>query len=917
MPLQPLYRRTISLLFLFAATLCARQADEPLRQWTITPTLVASARLPALIPHRELKRPKIALVLSGGGARGTAAIGVLEAFEKLGVPIDFIAGTSIGSIVGGLYASGYSVKDLKAVIDTTNWEEILSLSSEARRKDLFYDQKLSEDKSLVVLRFDGLEPILPQAFSTGQRLTTYLNILSLQSIYHPDPSFDDLRIPFRAVATDLISGNRVVIDSGDLSEALRASVTVPLLFNPVKRDTTELLDGGLTSNIPADIAREWGADIVVAVDVTSPLRKASELNAPWEIADQIIGIAMQLANKEQLKFADYVIRPAIGNHSSTDFTNLDSLIERGEASALPVLNRVKRDFERRMMNAERDDSSNVILVHPTIQYDATSLDSVSLTVMQNLTHHDSLSTGDLHRAISELYATGWYEDLKMHVATFPDRSLVRLEEHRFPIVRKLVFEGNSVVPTDTLNAVCSFILDKPINHDMNHSVMRDLFEVYRSRGYSLARVRSMSFDRVTGTITIDLDEGVVYRRTIVGTTKTKDYVLWRELPWKEGDVFNVQAITDGLNNLYGTNLFEQVSIGVQKEGAQDHQIVTINARERYTDLIRLGMTVDNERNVQPSIDIRDENFLGVASELGVHFFGGLRNRYYLGEFKINRIFNSYLTFNLHGYYDLRDINVFKDGLSSNQAHWSRVREGEYREVREGTSASFGTQLERLGQVTIEGRSEYQRVWSIFNQPVAPETFHIRALKVSTRVDTRDRFPYPRDGTMMELSYESGKVRGADNVGFSKLFFDYQSYKTFFGRNAIRPRVMFGFGDETVPLTEQFTLGGQDTFFGYREDNSRGTQLLLLSLEYRYSLPIRILFDTYFKLRYDLGHIWEKAEQIRLKDMRHAVGIGLGFDTPIGPADFSIGRAFFIRKDLLHNPLSFGPVVAYFRIGYAF
>jgi NTE family protein len=231
------------------------QNGDPVRSWTIRPELQEPHRsIPAIVEYREVKRPKIGLVLSGGGARGIATIGVIEAFEEAGVPIDFIAGTSMGSIIGGLYAAGYSVEQLKALVDTTDWEALLSFGDDSRRKDLFYDQKLADDKSIVVLRFDGFEPVLPQAFSTGQRLTHYLNILVLQSVYHPTSSFDELRIPFRAVATDLISGKRVVLGRGDLTEALRASVTVPLLFSPVKKDTSLLLDGGLTSNIPVEVA---------------------------------------------------------------------------------------------------------------------------------------------------------------------------------------------------------------------------------------------------------------------------------------------------------------------------------------------------------------------------------------------------------------------------------------------------------------------------------------------------------------------------------------------------------------------------------------------------------------------------------------------------------------------------------------
>jgi NTE family protein len=232
--------------------------------------------------------------------------------------------------------------------------------------------------------------------------------------------------------------------------------------------------------------------------------------------------------------------------------------------------------------------------------------------------------------------------------------------------------------------------------------------------------------------------------------------------------------------------------------------------------------------------------------------------------------------------------------------------------------AFGTQLERLGLFTVEGRHENQRIWNIFGQPLdTTRTYTVSSLKLGTRIDSRDQFPYPRDGVVMDFSYESGVVSEREQVGFTKMLFSYEWYSTPFANQTIRPKILFGFGDETVPLTEQFRLGGHDSFFGYREDNARGRQLFLLSLQYRYQLPVNLLFDTYVMVRYDLGHIWEKAEQIRIKDLRHGIGVTLALDTPIGPAEFSVARAFFIRKDIFDNPLSYGPYATYFKVGYAF
>ena len=125
----------------------------------------------------------------------------------------------------------------------------------------------------------------------------------------------------------------------------------------------------------------------------------------------------------------------------------------------------------------------------------------------------------------------------------------------------------------------------------------------------------------------------------------------------------------------------------------------------------------------------------------------------------------------------------------------------------------------------------------------------------------------------------------------------------------------GFADKTLPLSEQYSIGGQNSFFGMRENEFRGRQVFIASLEYRYKLPVKIFFETYFKLRYDLGSAWDEQEQIRFKDLRHGLGATLSFDTPIGPADFSIGRSFLFRKNLPGNPISTGEVFFYFSIGF--
>lgn len=901
----------LAVLMLPMAATFARQTPSGERALRIQPFLTDEFdRRPNIVPRKLVKRPRVALVLSGGGARGVAAIGVFKSFEKNNIPIDFIVGTSMGSILGGLYASGYSPMQLSQLVDSTNWEEVLSFTEDSRRSEMFLEQKIAKERSVLVLRFDGFEPIIPSAFSTGQRLTNYLNLLTLQSVYHPNPSFDDLEISFRAVTTDLISGKRVVIDNGDLTEAMRASITVPLLFSTVPKDTMQLLDGGLVSNIPVDVARQWGADIVVAVDVTSPLRPRGKLNAPWEVADQLMGIMMQEANKRALEQADAVVKPDLGAHLSSDFTDLQSIIRKGEECSDSVMQSIQAMFSSRLNDSQG--SGNIEFKNP--RFVATSDVPHQLAEVISGTR---VSEIELKKSLVQLYQSGDYDSLEVVVEQNDVSSTMQLHSVPYPVLEGVEFTGNRSIASDTLMVPFRPLIGRRINAHQSQSALKEITGYYRRQGYSLARIQKVNLDRSTGRATIVIDEGTIYRMDIVGTKETKDYVIWREVPLNDGDILQISKVAEGIRNLYGTGLFEQVSIGIRKEG--DNNILVIKARERSTDLIRFGLVIDSERNAQPYIDVRNENLFGIGAEIGLRFFGGSRNRSLIGEFKAIRIFDTYLTASVKGYSTLRDVNVFEfePQTVADPLHWDRVKVGEYREVKDGASLSFGTQLERLGSVTVEGRIENHRVYNIFEQRVSNQSYKISSIRFGTRLDTQNRFPYPSDGILVNFSYETALINVGNAIGFTKMSFEYSKYQQLFPRHVIRPRFVLGVADETLPVSEHFSIGGQHSFFGIREDNARGRQLIVGSLEYIYESPFKLFFNTYLKARYDLGAIWSTPEQIRIVDFMHGIGVGVAFDTPIGPAEFSLGRAFFFRKEILDNPLSLGPFIAYFSIGYSF
>lgn len=530
---------------------------------------------------------------------------------------------------------------------------------------------------------------------------------------------------------------------------------------------------------------------------------------------------------------------------------------------------------------------------------------------------------DLHHFINDLFDEGDYTSVDGIVKQCTDSTIIEIRNIYNPVLRNVKILGNKIFSSDTLLSVFKPFIGNYFNLQSMQKAIERLLTIYRIAGYSLARVTDIKIDPLSTTATIILDEGIIYRIDISGTKKSRDWIIWRELPFKNQSLFNISEIAEGISNLYGTNLFDQILITTHHEDSTGkYNVATIKAIERSTELIRFGLRVDNERNIQPSIDIRDENLFGAGAESGLLIGGGTRNQTYLGELKMIRIFNSYLTFSLKGYYLVRDINVYNNIILSDPNQFEREIVGEYQEVREGGLASFGTQLDRLGNAVVEGRLERQKIYNIYNQtfdidnqPFTNQEFNISSIRFKTNVDTQDKLPYPTDGVVINFSYESALIKLVNAVGFTKMFFSYEEYQTIFKNNTLHPRFMIGVADATLPLSEEFSLGGQQNFFGFREDDSRGRQLLVASLEYQYKLPFSIFFDTYFKARYDLGAVWANPEEMHFGDFKHGVGATLGLDTPIGPMDFSLGRSFYLRTDLLHHPVSFGPFVAYFSIGY--
>lgn len=289
----------------------------------------------ALLPNfcwaYDTNRPKIGLVLSGGGARGLAHIGVLRALEKKHIPIDYIAGTSMGSIIGGLYATGMSTDDLEWVVKSINWDRVFKPTADRKKQQ--YSAKQADKNYFVDLEL-GLSktgPLSGKGFAGGQQL-----MLELQRIVGSikTQNFDDFPIPYRAVATDLNAAEPYVIDHGDLAMAMRASMAVPLVFGPVKHQGKFLADGGILDNLPVDVAKKMGADIIIAVNIASPLNTIDENSSVITVSYQSVDVALIQNTIQSLGLADIVIAPELNGLNAADFQKYKEFIAAGEKAVI-------------------------------------------------------------------------------------------------------------------------------------------------------------------------------------------------------------------------------------------------------------------------------------------------------------------------------------------------------------------------------------------------------------------------------------------------------------------------------------------------------------------------------------------------------------------------------------------------------
>tara|TARA_B100001094_G_scaffold39894_1_gene34493 strand:+ start:1506 stop:3857 length:2352 start_codon:yes stop_codon:yes gene_type:complete len=442
---------------------------------------------------------KVALVLSGGGAKGIAQIPIIELIDSLQIPIDYIVGTSIGSINGAMYAMGYSPEEIKYYAYNTNWD--LIFSNKKNRKDLFYFEKNDLNKYQIEFTLDGIKPVAPIALANGH--SSYMDLNNKTKNYEHINDFDEFVIPYRCNSTNLLNGDEIIFNSGSLSNALRASSSIPSVFSPVKNDSLLLVDGGVINNLPIDIAKNLNADIIIGVNLSSLNKNSNDIKDIFDVLEQSILVNGYKRRIDNIKLADLIISPKIESYKTIDFSkqSLDQLYTNGKKAAQMNLNeliKIKKSLnikENNKLKLSRINKEKLNIKNITIE--SSSIKSYT-ELFPHLTFPLSLKKDEFISEIRNLRDSNKYHKVSYSfIEKDNDLELILTAEKNPPIRIKNIFIYNNEILSDKfikelLNLKSENILSiNNLRSNINKAYNLELFSSIR---YELVKQKNTDYD---------------------------------------------------------------------------------------------------------------------------------------------------------------------------------------------------------------------------------------------------------------------------------------------------------------------------------------------------------------------------------------------------------------------------------------
>lgn len=818
-----------------------------------------------LDPYTQSSNNNILLAISGGGARGLTLIGILKAFDENDINIVGIAGTSMGGIIGGLYASGYSPAQLDSISEQLDFNSLFSNSPS--RTSMLTSKKLDQHSHLLTIRFDDYKPVLPQGLSAAQRLTTLLTSLTAKANYLCKGKFNNLPISFVTISTDIVTGEQIILDSGSIADAMRATMAFPLAFTGLDQDGRILMDGGIVTPIPVDLARSLNDTInyVVAINTSSQLLGKNELTNPIDLANQVTSIMTSDRLKDQLAKADMVIEPQLNKYSSMDFDKKDTLVKIGYKLGLKMIDSIKADCQD-LGNNNKHFIANV---------EFNNMPPGCAELCKDKLIHKNLTRNEIINILKDIYlSSSLFELTSKNISTSEDSlhliingyKALNLSEYQFDISGNSFISDSSIIQffTDDSNILTSESLRQSIDK---------IIAYYNKRGYDLVEINDLKIDPLNKIISMSINEGLIYRVDIENNDHTKDWYIRSYFTMKQGTPVSMEKVSQGIKNIYGTDLFDRVTVQLipHREGV----IVKIIVEEKDNTQLRFGWHWNEEYESEEFIELLNDNIGQIGLEGLIHARYSPDRQVYYFSLKADRIFSTYITSRVKLYHDILNRQVYSD---SEDPIYKR------KEKTYGLSLQAGQQFSRWGTLLAELIAE-EKEYEV-KETDSKVNLNFIKLHFNSIIETFDQIPFTNHGSKHEIELLlSGEIAGGSEE-FTQFYTSHEAYFPLGKYFNYHPRIALGLSRSGLPVTEKFYLGGSHSFTGFRTHQLSGDKMFIFSHELRANLP----FNLYFTLRYDMGEVYDHTDQIKLRNLRNSFGAMMAVDLPIGPIEFGYGIA---------------------------
>lgn len=870
--------------------------------------VAAHAAGPALPADANGRHLRLGVVLSGGGGRGFAHIGALRALEDSGIPIYCLVGSSTGAVVGGLYACGYRPGEIDSLLSRYSWADLFQ--DRPDRRLMYTGRKDVSDRHLVEIRLQGWKPQWVRSLSTGQRVSQALAEMVWRAPIQGFGDFDRLRTRYRAVATDLCTGMRVELGGGDLAEAMRASMSVPFLFPPVRLDGRLLTDGGIADNIPVETARKLGADLVLVVDVTSPLRGENELGEAWELADQLVGIMQSAPNQRSLAAADLVVRPALPAAPMNVLGAHDEFELAGEQAMEAEL-----DHLRRLLQESPDcvppEAAEVADAFLRLEWwDGSSWRATDVQDPR-LPDCPELVQAAAQETCTEVQAQAWRGELSScgcfsrtellladSLADLPTR-ILRLVPN--PVVHSVEVVGLESVRADLRLEQWQELrvdslgprlgLGRPLRHALLEKISDELLIHLRRLGFSLCELDSTTIQE--GILRLHIQPGTVHEVQVDGLLRLRPGVMLKEFRPRAGETFQVRQVDRSIGRLFASGLYEQVYLRLERDG--ERNVAVLHASERAFPALRAGLHYGSAWEGEGFTQILWENLLRRSLRGDLYWRVGARRWEQRASLESDRIWKTWLTTRLSLWQTREEYHVPAEPGTLLEKRRKRV-----------VQLRLGQQIQGLGSVFAGGALEWDE------ELAGGVERGRRRLRVSLHslVDSRDRLSLPHRGEHHDASFEQlvPWSRGGKTAFRARVLVD--SWRSL-GPHTGQLTLLAGTTD-SPERRDQFEFGGDDWVRSLAPAELSARRVLGIRGAWRLSLGKPWPGELWTSLRWSaMGLTDDLDDWPRRRGFLQEAGLALHLDTLLG--ELSGGLAVLTESGPADNP---GPRL-WVELGYPF